>query len=938
MNSPSILKTARRSRGYRSLSNEISNETDTELSTTHDIKSNNRNSRRTSATLSSVHYATNFVYNLLSPKYSPVFHTTRLKQKLHCKESNKPVNRMFNLHSSISSETSSLESLNSLSSTDLLPSNELNKKHSRKLTKTSEVRRIIEEKSSNYQFTECNLLRSRDTNISQNSLNMCSRTRQVKDGNYNDMPSTNKSSNTMNLNNKVTEKSCAFNKILLNLPINRIKKDHLCTTQSAPCSPIFVKKECTTTPTRLTHTLFNSERITSPHLKKKHAFHLNPVNETSTSSSNSSFPSNVKNYLNGNLLINRNKSNCRKMNNNNNNKLNNSQLTQLELNSQKFKMIHEEVNDVNSNNKSILNRNIIVSLNIEHYEKEKNELDSPVIHDLEHYLNSPHPENIRRIETPPPSYSDLTMFSPSLQNPLPNIGNNVDNLDPNYKLLSKTREPLHNHQDPKYTQSISETNQLVNKLLMDNITDNYNDIAAPKISLNDSSTELTDHDESYRKVVLQRHNATERFGMRLERTKGVRQVTYIAMILPRSPAQLAGLKVGDRLIRVNELETDQMLLDELLNYIRKSNGPLYLYYQTRPFTSYLLTTVIRKQNGKIGIKLRGCKNELRIDVVLPNSPASRVGLRSGQQVVSLNGQCVHGWDQLTAMHWFRHYPDGVDLTITVLDELDKTENIAGSRTTQIHGTLFKTDTAYKNNQTTPSDVISNAFNALNSPPKDEETTLTQFDSNIPCENQFFTSSTVAPSGSIFSEQESQHCQDEVLDPFVSFTKHEIGHTTTSFNKCQLAYLCTLDSCPLKRENRKFYIPNPGVLNNNTVNYSINNHFVTQDYDSLFKSDHDNTDTNNLQSTEEVIHQYKHNHNNKNNDQCNLTKPNRNKQIRMQNSNDFQFNKDNKELIETIKYQNEDDEKKESLTIQPNDKLFLSDSIFENDFLYKTDCV
>ncbi|VDO58907.1 unnamed protein product [Schistosoma mattheei] len=53
------------------------------------------------------------------------------------------------------------------------------------------------------------------------------------------------------------------------------------------------------------------------------------------------------------------------------------------------------------------------------------------------------------------------------------------------------------------------------------------------------------------------------------------------MILPKSPAQLAGLKVGDRLIRVNELETDQMLLDELLNYIRKSIGPLYLYYQTR---------------------------------------------------------------------------------------------------------------------------------------------------------------------------------------------------------------------------------------------------------------------------------------------------------------------------------------------------------------------
>ncbi|KAH8864235.1 Syntenin-1 [Schistosoma japonicum] len=788
MNSPSILKTARRSRGYRSLSNEMSNETDTELSIMRDIKSNNRNSRRTSATLSSVHYATNLVYNLLSPKYSPVFHTTRLRQKLYCKESNKPVNRMFNLHSSISSGTSSLESLNSLSSTDLLPSNELSKKHSRKITKSNEVRRIIEEKRNNYQFTECDPLRNKDTNISQNSINTCSRTRRVNDGNYNDKPSTNKSLNTMNLNSKVLEKSYAFNKIL-NLPINRIKKDHLCTTQSAPCSPIFIKKERTTTPTRLTHTLFNSEKNTSPHLKKKHTFHLNPENKTSTSSSTSLFPSNVKNYLNGNLLNNRNKSNGRKVNNNIN-KLNNLQLTQLELNSQKFKMIHEEVNDVNANNKSILTRNIKVSLNIEHSEKEKNEFDSSIIDNPGHILNSPYPENIRRIETPPPSYSDLTIFNPSPENPLPNTGNNVDNLVFNYKLFSKIDEPLHIHRDSKYTQSISEINQPINKLLIDNIADNYNDMAAPKISLNDSSTELTDQNESYRKVVLQRHNTTERFGMRLERTKGVRQVTYIAMILPRSPAQLAGLKVGDRLIRVNELETDQMLLDELLNYIRKSNGPLYLYYQTRPFTSYLLTTVIRKQNGKIGIKLRSCKNELRIDVVLPNSPASRVGLRSGQQVVSLNGQCVHGWDQLTAMHWFRHYPDGVDLTITVLDELDKTENMARSRTTQIHDTLFKTDTVHENNQKSLSDVPSNAFAALNSPSKNEQITLTQFhtnsfDSNITCENQFFTSSTVASSGFIFSEQESQRCQDESLDPLVSITKHESGHTTASLNngKC-----------------------------------------------------------------------------------------------------------------------------------------------------------
>ncbi|VDQ01993.1 unnamed protein product, partial [Trichobilharzia regenti] len=110
-------------------------------------------------------------------------------------------------------------------------------------------------------------------------------------------------------------------------------------------------------------------------------------------------------------------------------------------------------------------------------------------------------------------------------------------------------------------------------------------------------------------------------------------------------------------------------------------------------------------------------SELQIDVVLPNSPASRVGLRSGQQVVSLNGQCVHGWDQLTAMHWFRHYPDGVDLTITVLDELDKTENSVKLKTgkTTTHITTTDDSNSTADNDNIPGSNPSTLFDPLASP-------------------------------------------------------------------------------------------------------------------------------------------------------------------------------------------------------------------------------
>ncbi|CAH8625182.1 unnamed protein product [Schistosoma mattheei] len=761
MNSPSILKTTRRSRGYRSLSNEISNETDTELPTIHDTNNNNRNTRRTSTTSSSMHFATNLVYNLLSPKYSPVFRSARFKQKSILKETNKRSSRIPNLHSSISSETSSLESLDSLSSTDLLPSVEV-KKHSKKVIKQNDEKdRIMEEQRNNsYQLTECNLPGNNNNNE------------------HNDKP-TNRLSTSIRINNKNHENSGAFNKIILNLPINRIKKDHLCTTQSAPCSPIFMKKEHTT-PTHLFHTIFNSERITSPYLKKKQIFQLNPVKETTISSSNSLLISNVKNHLNGNLLIKRNKSYCQKTYNNNNkdsNNLNNLPLSQLELNIQQFKSINKKLDVDNLDDKSagyVNNNNNNKGkalLDNDHFVNRRNEPDNSVKRNPKHYLNEVHVESAKRIETPPPSYSDLTILNESNQNHLISIGNNNDSLDSNYSLLSKIDEQLNINQNSKYAYEALDKSQKFTKQINYNINNNCSNMtvvttipsAHYSSNLSAQSSDSTGQDDSYRKVVLQRHDTTERFGMRLERTKGIRQVTYIAMILPKSPAQLAGLKVGDRLIRVNELETDQMLLDELLNYIRKSIGPLYLYYQTRPFTSYLLTTVIRKQNGKIGIKLKSFKHELRIDVVLPNSPASRVGLRSGQQVVSLNGQCVHGWDQLTAMHWFRHYPDGVDLTITVLDELDKAENTIKSRTAPVCDFSIKKDSICENYQNGANDKAFDDFASINLPLKSKQTAVTQFNEkslnlNVPCGN-LLDSSSVIPTSFISSEQES-HCGQE----------------------------------------------------------------------------------------------------------------------------------------------------------------------------------
>ncbi|XP_018654618.1 hypothetical protein Smp_178770 [Schistosoma mansoni] len=338
-------------------------------------------------------------------------------------------------------------------------------------------------------------------------------------------------------------------------------------------------------------------------------------------------------------------------------------------------------------------------------------------------------------------------------------------------------------------------------------------------------------------------------------------------------------------------------------------------------------------NGQIGNRVK----ELRIDVVLPNSPASRVGLRSGQQVVSLNGQCVHGWDQLTAMHWFRHYPDSVDLTITVLDELDKAENTIKSRTAPVCDSSIKKDSIRENYQNGANDKAFDDFSSIDLPSKSKKIAVTQFNeknlnSNVPCEN-LLDSSSVTPTSFISNEQESHCGRENVLNPLFLFTKNEKNNTTVPVNTCQSAYLCTLDSCPLKREDRKFYIPNPAVpSNDNANNYREMRQINSQDYDLFYSTDHDKIESTHLQFTEPVIHQYNLDNDNNNNCQCSSTIPNQDKLINRQNLNDYQFNKNSTDVVEA------DNEKMESLNLQSNDNLFLSDPILSNDCLYKSDCV
>ncbi|TGZ73943.1 hypothetical protein CRM22_001223 [Opisthorchis felineus] len=268
-----------------------------------------------------------------------------------------------------------------------------------------------------------------------------------------------------------------------------------------------------------------------------------------------------------------------------------------------------------------------------------------------------------RNETPPPNYFDLakseTTKVPSDQNKPPQtIQSNADtpNALPGINNLSV-------HCDSCW-RNRSALVRLSAHLHHSATTILRNDLGTGQTTIPTMIPPNLYHSPALRQVVLHRNGTCQRFGMKLGRTDSPEQITYIAMILPRSPACDAGLQVGDRILTINGSSVDSMTLESAIDLIRTTSRILQLTYEPRPFTSYLLTMIVRKQDGKVGIRLKS-QEELQIDVVLPHSPAARVGLRAGQKVIGLNGHNVIYWDHSDAMKWLRAYPDEQDLLITV---------------------------------------------------------------------------------------------------------------------------------------------------------------------------------------------------------------------------------------------------------------------------------
>jgi regulator of sigma E protease len=125
----------------------------------------------------------------------------------------------------------------------------------------------------------------------------------------------------------------------------------------------------------------------------------------------------------------------------------------------------------------------------------------------------------------------------------------------------------------------------------------------------------------------------------------------VEALAPGSPASMAGMEVGDRVVKVNG--KDISTKTELLDFIAKSKGqPVSLEVrregQPRTFT---VTPVKVTGDGTsdaeplytIGVE----ETPPLVTSVMHGSPASAAGVQPGDRVVAIEGQAIYTWAQMT---------------------------------------------------------------------------------------------------------------------------------------------------------------------------------------------------------------------------------------------------------------------------------------------------
>lgn len=144
----------------------------------------------------------------------------------------------------------------------------------------------------------------------------------------------------------------------------------------------------------------------------------------------------------------------------------------------------------------------------------------------------------------------------------------------------------------------------------------------------------------FRPIVLAEENVKSGFGLTIE-SSGTR--TILATVISGGKAEIIGLKPKDEIIRINDMDAKGKSLDEITDYLSKSENTAFAFLIQRECE--LTRKKINYQKHSfvgVGIFLDAVGNDLVINSVIVGEPADLAGLKSKDKVVSIEGKPALG--------------------------------------------------------------------------------------------------------------------------------------------------------------------------------------------------------------------------------------------------------------------------------------------------------
>lgn len=156
----------------------------------------------------------------------------------------------------------------------------------------------------------------------------------------------------------------------------------------------------------------------------------------------------------------------------------------------------------------------------------------------------------------------------------------------------------------------------------------------------------------------------------------------IDAIRPNSPAAVAGLQVGDRVVRIDDKEITTQ--QDLYTAISDSGGRSMTIEVARAaqYKTYVLTPEVSnpgsKETKEAPVYVIGIEDAAPlVSSVMPDSPAEQAGLQHDDRIIEIGGEPVYTWSQMTQI--VRSHPnkplplrvlrEGAVISLTVTPEM-----------------------------------------------------------------------------------------------------------------------------------------------------------------------------------------------------------------------------------------------------------------------------